>query len=468
MVESYSKFALTESEKESFKGLNDEFIKYNKWISDDTCVADAIEIYIRNLYNKIGMLDYNFYAMSFNLPCNDSLSHVANEDDVKKYLVKRATLSAMLQSFESDLYDKGFVAEKPFVVFPENSSIPEKIPSSFSIYHGTPVDDVSLEELGKPDKNGMYHIREGFVFYSPYENRADKFRKRNNQDFKGGHVFKKNDLDSFKVARVPSINGHFAFMYRDEIEKLASQGYEFIAPIQLHNTSVQIVDMRNYVGYFSARDSAIENQMAYYHLSFPVAGQSFDDYIDSLGISKDNAKQIADKYFFEENKTWSTGDKSNKSYSKSYDEYFPSFEEACKDNENIIRNVYEKMLQFLPGSSSTDSVRDLYLDPSRISGAEKQQIPFDSFDEFKNNYIRTHDILFTNEDDYRAFLSHNDILKDTADNIICHHKSLKLNDLITAKNISLSDLRKSYKQLWLDKDLNKKSSKEKLNENEKI
>ena len=61
-----------------------------------------------------------------------------------------------------------------------------------------------------------------------------------------------------------------------------------------------------------------------------------------------------------------------------------------------------------------------------------------------------------------------DILKDTADNIICHHKSLKLNDLITAKNISLSDLRKSYKQLWLDKDLNKKSSKEKLNENEKI
>ena len=126
------------------------------------------------------------------------------------------------------------------------------------------------------------------------------------------------------------------------------------------------------------------------------------------------------------------------------------------------------MLQFLPGSSSTDSVRDLYLDPSRISGAEKQQIPFDSFDEFKNNYIRTHDILFTNEDDYRAFLSHNDILKDTADNIICHHKSLKLNDLITAKNISLSDLRKSYKQLWLDKDLNKKSSKEKLNENEKI
>lgn len=124
MVESYSKFALTESEKESFKGLNDEFIKYNKWISDDTCVADAIEIYIRNLYNKIGMLDYNFYAMSFNLPCNGSLSHVANEDDVKKYLVKRATLSAMLQSFESDLYDKGFVAEKPFVVFPENSSIP--------------------------------------------------------------------------------------------------------------------------------------------------------------------------------------------------------------------------------------------------------------------------------------------------------------------------------------------------------
>ncbi len=110
------------------------------------------------LYYQIGMLDYEAYIGAY-----------TDLNSVQEYLKKRAKLSVVLQTLESDMEKEGINTHEHLLVLKPSVRYD-------TLYHGTKNSKITDQELGKPDGDGKYRIRDGVSYFKNNPKEADRYR----------------------------------------------------------------------------------------------------------------------------------------------------------------------------------------------------------------------------------------------------------------------------------------------------
>ena len=222
------------------------------------------------LYYSIGTADYTIYQRS------DSPN--LSKRELELYLAKRAYYSAMIQAFEDDISKRGYDVPEYYKtrIIDESPNVPE------TIYHGTTA-KITIDELGKKDENGKYHIRDGVSYFTD-EKRAQKFAsiggikdKRNPNDSK---VLAKS-IDKQDCKKVEMTDGYVCFTCQNQLKEYCDKGIKY-----LFSHTPQILDISEFSNFINERDSSILNAINRFNLKLPNKNQSIDEYFESMKVNK--------------------------------------------------------------------------------------------------------------------------------------------------------------------------------------
>lgn len=166
------------------------------------------------LYYEIGMLDYEAYVGTY-----------TDLNSVQDYLKKRAKLSAVLQTLESDMEAEGISTHEPL-------SVSEPSVIYKTLYHGTRNPNITEQELGKPGEDGKYRIRDGVSYFKNNPKEADNYRKIKIKNENGEEIKviddKSQRLERFVsdkdvIMMIQATNGGMCFRYQEDFIRMCEE-----------------------------------------------------------------------------------------------------------------------------------------------------------------------------------------------------------------------------------------------------
>lgn len=320
----------------------------------------------------IGLLHYS-------IGCDDHRMYLRSDDEtlskgeVQEYLAKRAYYSAMIKAFEKDISARGYNVDEMYYngIVDENPDIPKYV------YHGTTNPDIEPEKLGKLDeKTGKYYIRDG-VSYFTSEKEARKFATRDkdgiprvlrrdrdtgitdeidlnekmNENLEIGKA-KNGDWQQMQIT-----DAYTCFMYQDDLERYCNDGIKYLV-----SGTPQILDISEFTSFVKARDESILETLQRFDLKLPEGNQTLDEYIESIGMSKEKYEEIIDQKIIWPHK--------NEDRNIGYAEMFPSLN---KEKEKPVESsTLSETLELADESSRVGSINEQIQNTKQIQRLKEQ------------------------------------------------------------------------------------------------
>ena len=277
-----SEFNLTDEEKTVLREINEKLKNVLSKIEGPEVSEEQIynEI-INKLYYDIGTDDYWIYN-------NVNSNQEDIETNTKRNLANRAIHSARLQVLLEDMQKKGFDIEKTLKFNAESKEMSESI----NIYHGT-FAPIATDEIGKPDKKGVYSLKDGVSYWASDKNVAQGYihPKYLNPELidrgikeKDGKIHQKviNESDECKI--IPETHGGACFIWQDEFIKMNNDGVKYL--FSRDKKRADILDISNFADFVQKRDGCILDTMKKYGLRLPEKSENLVGYLDGLGMRK--------------------------------------------------------------------------------------------------------------------------------------------------------------------------------------
>lgn len=276
-----SEYSLTDDERDNLRKQNGQYIETFLKRGRGRTEKQANVTLFSNLYYDIGMQDFMIYR-----DVNSDIPKEKLRELIKGYLKTRANDSARLQVLIDDMKANGFDFET--ITNPQISDVFEYNSSNSAfpnmLYHGTTA-ELEPDQIGNPDKNGMYHIRDGFSWWTPNYNIADGRTSKLTPDeerrgISGGNVFSRGIEDGTLCAVIPeTYNGAFA-MWQDEFIKLNQKGVRYVFPKEIERA--EVLDISNFADFVQKRDESVVKAMKEFGFRLPEKTESLNDYFMQL------------------------------------------------------------------------------------------------------------------------------------------------------------------------------------------
>lgn len=278
-----SRFNLTLEEKECLREKNDSELKKRLSIMQDNGIIseqDLANQLIVDLYYRIGMEDFWIYR-----DVNEHFDITAKESkyimgDVVQHLIDRSEYSARLQVLLEDMVSKGLD-----IVTPLDPKVGKTYIASeeLKIYHGT-AESLNTKDIGKPDKNGVYAIRDGISYWTPNKSVAERYT-RPNREHKArgivkGETHEKTIYPGDMCCTIADTHGGAFAMWQDEILELCKSGVKYLFSAKPQRDDV--FDIENFADFVQKRDECVYSALEKYNLRLPVENESLAQYITQL------------------------------------------------------------------------------------------------------------------------------------------------------------------------------------------
>lgn len=280
-----SEFFLTDKEREMLRNQNNEALKKNIERAKDKGMArteeQASALLLIDLFYDIGMQDYGIYRK-----VNNDSPKQALGDWIKECLALRAFDSARLQVLIDDMKLKGYDIDR--ILNPKLGEIFEykthNGSSSDMLYHGT-AENLEPSQIGMPDENGIYYIRDGISYWTTDYDVANRYSSRVNPDQRqggltGGNVYSRGIEDGTLCTTIAETHGGAFAMWQDELIKLNQMGVRYVFSSEQGRSDV--LDIVNFADFVQKRDDCLVKTMEEYGLRLPEKEESLSNYFANI------------------------------------------------------------------------------------------------------------------------------------------------------------------------------------------
>lgn len=330
-------------------------------------LADCTDFYkeikssfkVDDVYNLLGLLHYSIGMKDYQL-YNRSDNENLSKREVEIYLARRAYYSAMIQAFENDISKHGIDVQEYYKtrIIDESPNVPD------TIYHGTTA-NVTIDELGKKDKDtGKYYIKDGVSYFTNKEN-AQKFASIDNNNNNNSKVLAK-DIDKKDCREIEMTDGYTCFISQDQLKEYCDNGIKYL----FSPRSPQILDISEFSNFVKERDETILNVLNRFNLKLPNKDQTIDEYFDSMNI---NRNLVANAVMWTPRgiNPAEHDEKYQKIKDMTYEELFPTLQKSIGTNpENSFTEklkVDQSQLKQTSLNNSKDKSKDLNINKNKNS-----------------------------------------------------------------------------------------------------